>query len=74
MPRIEVKDIELGIPVEKKDKIINKFINMGYTQNFSPLIVPIKIKSVIGGSSTKYDSMFSQVQQISYKDFKNLSL
>ena len=70
----EHKDIELGIPEEKKDKIINKFINMGYTQNFSPLIVPIKIKSVIGGSSTRYDSMFSQVQQISYKDFKNLSL
>ena len=59
----------LPAPV-KKDKIINKFIFLGHTKNFNPLQIPIKTKSVMPGLSTKYDAMFSKVQKISYKDFK----
>jgi hypothetical protein len=68
------KNIDLPIPdiennavtLYKKEKVVNKFINLGHTNNFHPLLStkPTVIKSV-----TKYDSMFSQVNQISYKDF-----
>ena len=57
------------IPV-KKDKIINKFIFLGHTNNFHPLQIPVLTKPVVGGFSTKYDTMFSKVHKISYKDFK----
>jgi len=59
----------LPVPA-KKDKIINKFIFLGHSKNFNPLQIPVKSKSVMPGFSTKYDAMFSKVQKISYKDFK----
>jgi hypothetical protein len=61
-------------PPVKKDKIVNKFINLGYTKNFHPLIIPKIERSTVAGFSTKYDAMFSKVQAISYKDYKQSAL
>lgn len=69
-PPIIIPDIENKLPIQspcKKEKVVNKFVNLGHTKNFHPLSVVTK--SNVGNSSTHYDSMFSQVQKISYKDF-----
>jgi len=54
----------------KKDKVVNKFVFLGHTKNFNPLQIPILTKSTVGGFSTKYDTMFSKVHKISYKDWR----
>jgi len=71
--KTEQKEIESMVIVEKKDKIINKFIFMGYTKNFSPLQKPVLDKSTNSQFSNQYDTMFSQVRRLSYMDYKQSS-
>jgi hypothetical protein len=64
---VHTPDVENNLIVRyKKEKVVNKFINLGHTNNFHPLSAT---KSTVVQSSTNYDSMFSQVHKISYKDF-----
>ena len=72
IPNIE-DDVITPLPIlEKKDKIINKFIFLGHTNNFNPLQIPVIKKPINNGFNSNYDNMFSKVQNISYKDYKNL--
>jgi len=70
----EPKEVESIAIEEKKDKIINKFIFMGYTKNFSPLQKPVLDKSTNSQFSNQYDTMFSQVRRLSYMDYKQASI
>jgi hypothetical protein len=68
------QQVTLSPPPMKKEKVINKFINLGHSKNFQPLIIPKLERPTSVGFSSKYDAMFSHVQKISYKDYKSMVL